>query len=158
MDVLGTQNTEESPSSLNWVSCVSRTKFKGDTCVIQNWSFKNPVKGLRKQNGAQVLDWTLLNWWHYLAEPIISGCQGAGVPSAFSTLPDTRTGNSAAGSVLFRETLPWEGMWTWRLLEKISLYQIICPSWPFRSGAFLSCSDTRTSTGARQVRHPGYRI
>lgn len=110
-DFLGRQNTEESPSLRNWVSCVSRTKRKGETFVICNWFPKflfRIHKGLRNQNGPQInvkcltghYIGLLSSWWHH-AKHGISGCQGAGITSAFSFYLVIRKGRPVAGSVLF---------------------------------------------------------
>lgn len=65
VNVLGNQNTEESPSSLNWVSCFrdKNSRKKSLWCItnVPRLVVESTVKGLRNLCGAQ----TMLSAWLY---------------------------------------------------------------------------------------------
>ena len=97
---LGAQNTEESPSSLNWVSSVSRTKLKGEICMIPNWCpmflFKihHPKPGETEWNPESIkclmgcYTGLLPDWPHHLAEGVrVQECH---LPSLLFQLPGER--------------------------------------------------------------------
>ena len=102
----------------------------------------------------------LFNWWCWChpAEPIVCVCVcvcvrvcvcvagggvvGAEVAPAFPIPAVSRGRRPALVSASFRGNPPGEGTLIWKLQERLSLNQLLCPS-----GSFLSCGDHRAGAG-----------
>lgn len=168
---LGHQNTEESPSSLSWVSSVSRTKLKGEICITRTWCLRFLFKVCRpnpeKQSGAQravVLDRALVTLGFYLIGRIsgraccvwVSGCRNTVHLLYSSSYQQTET--SSWLSLIQRDS-PMGGDMNLKTAKRELPIPTYLPTWDFRSGTFLSYSDIRAGTRVKQVGQQGrYRL